>query len=112
MVSCRAGSLFAFRARWSLLQHVTDTGGPIFETAVLLQVVRAFVNRGEEPQVHFWQMKLSATPRPAMASGIRTFQEDLGELAAPRDFTRGELASKGTVTTHAGSSTLEREDCF
>jgi uncharacterized protein len=77
-------------------------GGPIFETAVLLQVVKAFVNRGEEPQVHFWrtsagvevdlvvetgsklipiEVKLSATPRPAMASGIRAFQEDLGDKA-------------------------------
>ena len=79
-------------------------GGPIFETAVLLQIVKAFVNRGEEPQIHFWrtsagvevdlvveaggklipiEVKLSATPRPAMASGIRAFQEDLGEKAGP-----------------------------
>ncbi len=77
-------------------------GGPIFETAVLLQIVKAFVNRGEEPRVHFWrtstgvevdlvveaggqlipmEVKLSATPRPAMASSIRTFQEDLGDKA-------------------------------
>ena len=77
-------------------------GGPILETAVLLQIVKALVNRGEEPQVHFWrtsagaevdlvvetggklipmEVKLSATPRPAMASGIRAFQEDLGENA-------------------------------
>jgi uncharacterized protein len=79
-------------------------GGPIFETAVLLQIVRAFVNRGEQPQIYFWrtsagvevdlvietggqlipiEVKLSATPRPAMASGIRAFQEDLGEKAGP-----------------------------
>jgi predicted AAA+ superfamily ATPase len=79
-------------------------GGPIFETAVLLQIVKAFLNRGEEPQVHFWrtsagaevdlvveaggklipmEVKLSATPRPAMAGGIRGFQEDLGEKAGP-----------------------------
>jgi predicted AAA+ superfamily ATPase len=77
-------------------------GGPLFETAVLLQIVKAFVNRGEEPQVHFWrtsagvevdlvveaggklipmEVKLSATPRPAMASGIKAFQEDLGNKA-------------------------------
>jgi uncharacterized protein len=77
-------------------------GGPIFENAVLLQIVKAFVNRGEDPQVHFWrtsagaevdlvveaggklipmEVKLSATPRPAMASGIRAFQEDLGDKA-------------------------------
>jgi predicted AAA+ superfamily ATPase len=79
-------------------------GGPIFETAVLLEIVKAFVNRGEEPRIHFWrtsagvevdlvvedggnltpiEVKLSATPRPAMASGIRAFQEDLGEKAGP-----------------------------
>jgi hypothetical protein len=77
-------------------------GGAIFETAVLLEIVKAFVNRGEEPRIYFWrtsvgvevdlvveadgqlipiEVKLSATPRPAMASGIRTFQEDLGEKA-------------------------------
>ena len=77
-------------------------GGAIFETAVLLEIVKAFVNRGEEPQIYFWrtsagvevdlvveaggelipiEVKLSATPRPAMASGIRTFQEDLGAKA-------------------------------
>lgn len=79
-------------------------GGAIFETAVLLQIVKAFVNRGEQPRIHFWrtsagvevdlvveaggrliplEAKLSATPRPAMASGIRAFQEDLGEKAGP-----------------------------
>lgn len=77
-------------------------GGVIFETAVLLQIVKAFVNRGEESQIYFWrtsagvevdlvveaggrlipiEVKLSATPRPAMASGIRAFQDDLGEKA-------------------------------
>jgi uncharacterized protein len=77
-------------------------GGAIFETAVLLQMVKAFVNRGEAPLIHFWrtsaglevdfvveaggklvpvEVKLSATPLPAMAMAIRTFQEDLGEKA-------------------------------
>jgi uncharacterized protein len=77
-------------------------GGVIFETAVLLEIIKAFVNRGEEPQIHFWrtsaglevdlvvetggklipiEAKLSATPRPAMANGIRAFREDLGERA-------------------------------
>jgi predicted AAA+ superfamily ATPase len=75
-------------------------GGAILETAVLLEAVKAFVNRGEEPQVYFWrtsagvevdlvvetggrlipiEVKLSATPRPATANAIRTFQEDLGD---------------------------------
>ena len=79
-------------------------GGAIFETAVLLEIVKALVNRGEEPHVHFWrtsaglevdliveaagvlipiEVKLSATPRPAMASGILAFQQDLGKRAGP-----------------------------
>jgi predicted AAA+ superfamily ATPase len=66
--------------------------------------VKAFLNRGEEPQVYFWrtsagvevdlvveaagklfpiEVKLSATPRPAMANAIRTFQEDLKSKAGP-----------------------------
>ncbi len=86
-------------------QHAADgpLNGAIFETAVLLEIVKAFVNRGEEPQIYFWrtsagvevdfvvetggqliplEVKLSATPRPAMANPIRTFQTDLGARAA------------------------------
>jgi predicted AAA+ superfamily ATPase len=79
-------------------------GGAIFETAVLLEIVKALVHRGEEPQVYFWrtsagvevdivvetggtlipvEVKLSATPRPAMAASIRTFREDVGGRAGP-----------------------------
>ncbi len=79
-------------------------GGVIFETAVLLEIMKAYVNRGEEPQIYFWrtstgvevdlivetggrlipiEVKLSATPRPAMAGGIRAFQQDFDEKAAP-----------------------------
>ena len=57
-----------------------------------------------DPQVYFWrttagtevdfvvesprglvpiEVKLSATPRPAMAASIRTFQRDLGSAAMP-----------------------------
>jgi uncharacterized protein len=77
-------------------------GGVIFETAVLLEIMKTVVNRGEEPQIYFWrtsagvevdlvveaggklipmEVKLSATPRPAMANGIRSFQEDFGKKA-------------------------------
>lgn len=79
-------------------------GGAIFETAVLLEIVKTYVSRGEQPQVHFWrtsagvevdlvvesagklipiEVKLSATPRPAMANAIRTFQEDFKGKAGP-----------------------------
>ena len=77
-------------------------GGPIFETAVLAEIVKRLWNRGEEPRVYFWrtsagaevdivvelgrklipiEIKLSATPRPAMAGAIKAFQHDLGERA-------------------------------
>jgi predicted AAA+ superfamily ATPase len=79
-------------------------GGAIFETAVLLEIAKVYVNRGEQPQIWFWrtsagvevdfvvetgghlipiEVKLSATPRPAMADGIRAFREDFGEKAGP-----------------------------
>jgi hypothetical protein len=79
-------------------------GGAIFETAVLAEIVKTFWHRGEEPQVYFWrtatgvevdivvevggrivpiEVKLSATPRPAMASGILALRQDLGEKVEP-----------------------------
>jgi hypothetical protein len=83
---------------------VGPLGGAILETAVLLEIVKAFVNRDEEPRVYFWrtaagvevdlvveaagrlipiEVKLSSSPTPAMANAIRTFREDLGERAGP-----------------------------
>ena len=78
-------------------------GGTIFETAVVAEIVKTIVHRGEEPQVYFWrtasgtevdlvvetggklvpiEAKLSATPRPPMAAGIRAFQQVFGDRAA------------------------------
>jgi len=79
-------------------------GGPIMETAVLAEIVKTLTHRGLEPQVYFWrtstgtevdilvesagklvpiEVKLSATPRPAMASSIKAFQQDFGSDARP-----------------------------
>lgn len=79
-------------------------GGPIFETAVLTEVVKTLLSRGTEPQIYFWrtssgqevdfvmdigtaliplEVKLSATPRPEMAAGISAFREALGSKVAP-----------------------------
>lgn len=79
-------------------------GGAIFETAVLAEIVKTFWHRGEEPRVYFWrtttgvevdvvvavgghivpvEIKLSATPRPAMAAGILALRQDLGEKVEP-----------------------------
>lgn len=77
-------------------------GGAIFETAVVTEVVKTFLHRGEEPMVYFWrtasgtevdlvvetggklipiEAKLSATPRPATAHGIKAFRRDFGDKA-------------------------------
>jgi predicted AAA+ superfamily ATPase len=77
--------------------------GPIFETAVLAELVRTLGARGLDPDVYFWrtatgaevdfvvdtgaalipiEVKTSATPRPAMAAGVVTFRNLLGVKAA------------------------------
>jgi len=94
-------------------------GGPIMETAVLSEIVKSLTHRGIDPQVYFWrtstgmevdilvetggklvpiEVKLSATPRPAMASAVKAFQEDLGDKAMP-----GYVIHPGDVTLPLGS---------
>lgn len=79
-------------------------GGAIFETAVLAEIMKTLLHRGENPQVYFWrtsygsevdivvdaagklipiEVKLSATPRPGMADHIATFRNTFGDKAAP-----------------------------
>ena len=79
-------------------------GGAIMETAVLSEIVKAYTHRGINAQVYFWrtmagtevdfvvvtegglvpiEVKLSATPRSAMASAIKTFHKDFGDKALP-----------------------------
>jgi predicted AAA+ superfamily ATPase len=78
--------------------------GALFETAVVSDTVKTLANRGEEPRVWFWrtsagrevdmiveterelipvEIKLSATPKPAMAAGIASFQSDYGKRVGP-----------------------------
>jgi predicted AAA+ superfamily ATPase len=78
--------------------------GAIFETAVLSEISKTLIHRGEEARLYFWrtakgvevdllveaaqklipiEVKVSATPRPEMARGIRTFQTDLANRACP-----------------------------
>jgi len=79
-------------------------GGVIVETAVLSEIVRTLAHRGEIPEVYFWrtssgsevdfvvlhegrlipiEVKSSATPRPAMADGVKAFRSDLGKKSGP-----------------------------
>lgn len=78
-------------------------GGTLFETEVLMEIVKAFVHRGQEPPVYFWrtstgsevdivvdaggrlvpiEVKLSATPNPSMARGILGLRAALGDSVA------------------------------
>jgi predicted AAA+ superfamily ATPase len=78
-------------------------GGAILETAVLSEIVKAVLHRGEQPQVCFWrtsagaevdivvdagwqlvpvEVKLSSTPTLRMAAGIARLRKDLGERVA------------------------------
>ena len=77
-------------------------GGTIMETAVLSEIFKTLTHRGIDPQIYFWrtlagtevdfvveattglvaiEVKLSATPRPAMAAAIKTFQGDMKSAA-------------------------------
>jgi predicted AAA+ superfamily ATPase len=79
-------------------------GGAVFETAVIGEVLKTYVHRGESPQLSFWrsstgtevdllvdtgrllipvEIKLSATPRPAMADTILSLKRDLGHRVGP-----------------------------
>ena len=94
-------------------------GGAIMETAVLSEIVKTLTHRGIDPQVYFWrtvagtevdivvetggklvpiEVKLSATPRPAMASAVKTFRKDLGDKAMP-----GYVVHPGDVTLPLGT---------
>ncbi|MHB1342753.1 MAG: ATP-binding protein [Thermoleophilia bacterium] len=75
--------------------------GALFETAVVVEILRTLVHRGEEPRLYFWrtstgtevdlivdtgaalvpiEMKLSSTPRTQMAEGITSFRAALGDI--------------------------------
>ena len=79
-------------------------GGPLMETAVLSEITKALTHRGVNPRLYFWrtsagsevdivvetgeklvpiEVKLSATPRPSMASSIKTFKKDFKNRVLP-----------------------------
>ena len=82
-------------------------GGVIFETAVLSEIFKTILHRGDEPHLYFWrtssgeevdfvadygnrlvpiEVKLSSTPHPAMAKSLEMFQEHYPN--ADRDIER------------------------
>lgn len=79
-------------------------GGPLMETAVLSEITKALTHRGVDPRLYFWrtaagsevdivvetgeklvpiEVKLSATPRPSMASAIKIFSKDFKDRVLP-----------------------------
>ena len=79
-------------------------GGAIFETAVIMEVFKALVHRGQDPQLYFWrtadghevdlvvesdgqlipiEIKLTATPHPGMVEGIARLRSALGAKVGP-----------------------------
>jgi predicted AAA+ superfamily ATPase len=93
-------------------------GGAIMEAAVLSEIMKAYMHRGEEARVYFWrtstgvevdlivdigmelipiEVKLSSTPRPAMAKSIKIFKQDMGKQAG-----RGYVVHPGDVTLPLG----------
>ncbi len=94
-------------------------GGAIMETAVLSEIIKTLTHRGIDPQVYFWrtvagtevdivveagaklvpiEVKLSATPRSAMASALKTFQRDFGDKVL-----EGYVVHPGNITLPLGS---------
>lgn len=94
-------------------------GGAIMETAVLSEIIKTITHRGIDPQIYFWrtvagtevdivveanaklvpiEVKLSATPRPAMASAVKTFQKDFGDKALA-----GYVVHPGDITLALGA---------
>lgn len=92
--------------------------GAIMETAVVSEIVKTLTHQGIDPQIYFWrtsagtevdvvletrgklvpiEVKLSATPKPAMASSIFSFRRDFAERAAP-----GYVVHPGSITLPLG----------
>jgi hypothetical protein len=82
--------------------------GPLLETAVVSELVKTALHRGESPQLHFWrtatgvevdvlaqtweygaeklvplEVKTSATASSRMTAGVARLRQDLGALVAP-----------------------------
>lgn len=93
-------------------------GGAIIETAVVSEIYKTLLHRGIDPRMYFWrtsagmevdivvesagmlvplEIKLTSTPRPAMAKSIRAFCEDLGERA-----TKGYVVHTGDIRLPLG----------
>lgn len=85
------------------------------ESAVMSEIVKTITHRGADPTIDFWrtstgievdfliesggqllpiEVRLSATPRPAMTASITALREDVGDFVQPGYFVHpGEVRS-------------------
>lgn len=96
--------------------------GALFETAVVVEAIKSAHHRFTEPRQYFWrtaegrevdmvletadgltpvEVKVGATPRPAMASGIEAFRREYGSQA-----TRGFVVHTGDTVLPLGPHAL------
>jgi predicted AAA+ superfamily ATPase len=97
-------------------------GGAIFDTAVVGEVYRTLAHRGVDPRLYFWrtatgtevdlvvetesglvpiEVKLAATPNPAMAKGMEAFRRDYGDRVQ-----RGFVIHSGAQVLPLGPDTV------
>ena len=97
-------------------------GGAIFENLVVAELYKTLTHRGEEPGLYFWrtaagsevdvilenqerlipiEAKLSATPRPEMASTIANFRELFRDRVEP-----GYVVHPGNMLLPLGGGTI------
>ncbi|NTW35464.1 MAG: DUF4143 domain-containing protein [Syntrophobacteraceae bacterium] len=123
IVACGETLVLIFCEIFSVIKRRTSsTPSPLTKlvlTAVISEIVRTLTHRGIDPQVFFGrtssgtevdlivetegklvpiEVKLSATPRPAMASSLKTFQQDFAGKILP-----GYLVHLGDIRLPLGS---------
>lgn len=97
-------------------------GGALFETLVVMELVKTALHRGEDPALYFWrtaageevdlvleresrliplEIKVSGTPRPEMATAIARFGRDFGDRVLP-----GYVIYPGRAALPLGGGTL------
>ncbi|AQQ71986.1 hypothetical protein SMSP2_02365 [Limihaloglobus sulfuriphilus] len=96
-------------------------GGSVFETCVIMELVKTFSSRAEPPKIYFWrtsagdevdivvihenklipiEIKLSSTPKISMARGINVLKE-----ALPDKCLNGYVVYPGSLRLPLGSGT-------